>query len=148
MNGKSFLDAIDGRGVLVADGAMGTLLNARGVAFEQCFDELNLSDPALVGSIHKEYIQAGAEVIKTNTFGANRFKLARHGSGGSGLEAINRAGVELAKTGSDRLGSGSFHCRGYRTAGSTSGAIRARSSRRKRVEAFTEQAAALYQSRG
>ncbi len=60
------------RGVLVADGAMGTMLNARGVSFDHCFDELNLSDPALVGSIHSEYIQAGAEIVKTNTFGANR----------------------------------------------------------------------------
>jgi homocysteine S-methyltransferase len=95
MNSRSFHEALDKGGVLVADGAMGTMLNARGAAFDHCFDELNLSDPALVGSIHSEYIQAGAEVIKTNTFGANRFKLARHGLSDQ-LEAINHAGVELA----------------------------------------------------
>ena len=96
MNGRSFRDVLDAQGILVADGAMGTMLNARGVAFEHCLDELNVSDPALVGSIHNEYIQAGSELIKTNTFGANRFKLARHGLGDQ-LGAINQAGVELAK---------------------------------------------------
>ena len=96
MNDRNFRDVLDAQGILVADGAMGTMLNARGVAFEHCLDELNLSDPALVGSIHNEYIQAGSELIKTNTFGANRFKLARHGLVDE-LDAINQAGVELAK---------------------------------------------------
>ena len=96
MNDRNFRDVLDAQGILVADGAMGTMLNARGVAFEHCLDELNLSDPALVGSIHNEYIQAGSELIKTNTFGANRFKLARHGLVDQ-LDAINQAGVELAK---------------------------------------------------
>ncbi|MGW8249668.1 MAG: homocysteine S-methyltransferase family protein, partial [Anaerolineales bacterium] len=81
---------------LLGDGAMGTMLNARGVAFDECFDALNLSQPALVAEIHRSYIQAGAQIIQTNTFGANRFKLAAHG-----LEAqvgeINRTGVELAR---------------------------------------------------
>jgi methionine synthase I (cobalamin-dependent)/5,10-methylenetetrahydrofolate reductase len=96
MSALGFTDRLAERGVLVADGAMGTMLNARGAAFDHCFDELNLNDPALVGSIHNEYIQAGAELIKTNTFGANRFKLARHGLEDK-LERINQAGVELAK---------------------------------------------------
>jgi methionine synthase I (cobalamin-dependent)/5,10-methylenetetrahydrofolate reductase len=96
MNERKFRDVVDENGILVADGAMGTMLNARGVAFEHCLDELNLSNPALVGSIHSEYIQAGSELIKTNTFGANRFKLARHGLANQ-LKAINQAGVELAK---------------------------------------------------
>ena len=81
---------------LVADGAMGTLLHARGAPFDQCFDELNLTDPATVKGIHLEYLQAGAQILLSNTFGANQFKLAKHGLGEK-VEAINRAGVELAR---------------------------------------------------
>ena len=81
---------------IISDGAMGTLLHTRGAGFDQCFDELNLSQPALVGEIHRDYIQAGAQMIKTNTFGANRYKLARHGLE-SQLFKINQAGVELAR---------------------------------------------------
>ena len=58
---------------------MGTLLHERGIEIDECFDELNLTQPALVAEIHRDYIQAGAKVIKTNTFGANRTKLERHG---------------------------------------------------------------------
>ena len=64
---------------IVTDGAMGTLLHERGVEIDACFDELNLTQPAVVAEIHRDYIQAGAEIIKTNTFGANRTKLNRHG---------------------------------------------------------------------
>jgi homocysteine S-methyltransferase len=81
---------------LLSDGAMGTMLNARGAGFEQCFDWLNLSQPALIAEIHREYIQAGSEVIQTNTFGANRYKLGVHGLENQVAE-INRAGVELAR---------------------------------------------------
>jgi homocysteine S-methyltransferase len=81
---------------ILADGAMGTVLYARGVFINRCFDELNLSDPAMILSIHEEYLQAGAEIIETNTFGANRFRLTRHGLGGKVAE-INAAGVKLAK---------------------------------------------------
>jgi methionine synthase / methylenetetrahydrofolate reductase(NADPH) len=58
---------------------MGTLLNARGVSFDECLDALNLSSPALVAEIHRAYIDAGSQIIQTNTFGANRYKLAAHG---------------------------------------------------------------------
>jgi len=75
---------------------MGTVLYARGVFINRCFDELNLSDPTMVLSIHEEYLQAGAEILETNTFGANRFRLTRHGLGGKVAE-INAAGVRLAK---------------------------------------------------
>ncbi len=75
---------------------MGTMLNARGAGFEQCFDALNLSQPAMVVEIHREYIEAGSQIIQTNTFGANRYKLAAHGLE-SRLAEINRAGVELAR---------------------------------------------------
>jgi homocysteine S-methyltransferase len=81
---------------LLADGAMGTMLHARGVSFAKCFDELNLTNPAAVADIHREYIEAGAQLIITNTFGANRFKLGKHGLRNN-LTVINRAGVELAR---------------------------------------------------
>jgi homocysteine S-methyltransferase len=81
---------------LLSDGAMGTVLNARGVDFDQCFDALNLSSPALVGEIHRAYIEAGSNVIQSNTFGANRYKLAEHGLEDKVIE-IKRAGVELAR---------------------------------------------------
>jgi len=82
--------------VLLADGAMGTMLHGRGVSFEKCFDELNLSNPEAVAEVHREYISAGAQVVLTNTFGANRFKLGQHGIELQ-TSAINRAGVELAR---------------------------------------------------
>lgn len=81
---------------LLGDGAMGTMLHARGAGFEQCFDALNLTHPEWVADIHQAYISAGSQVIQTNTFGANRFKLAAHGLDEQ-VEPINRAGVELAQ---------------------------------------------------
>ena len=81
---------------IVFDGAMGTLLHEHGVDIDSCFDELNLLDPAAVGEIHRDYINAGAEVIKTNTFGANRTKLERHGLDERVAE-VNTAGVKLAR---------------------------------------------------
>jgi methionine synthase I (cobalamin-dependent)/5,10-methylenetetrahydrofolate reductase len=84
------------RRVLVADGAMGTMLYAKGVFINRCYDELNLSSPALVREIHEEYVKAGAEIVETNTFGASRPRLAAFGFAEK-LEAINRAGVRLAR---------------------------------------------------
>ncbi len=81
---------------LLADGAMGTLLHTHGVEHTHCFDELNLTDPAKVAEIHRQYIEAGAQIILTNTFGANRYKLHKHGLENK-LAEINRAGVELAR---------------------------------------------------
>ena len=83
-------------GIILADGAMGTMLHSRGVSFDKCFDELNLANPAAVADIHREYIESGAQLIITNTFGANRYKLSKHGLQDEVAE-INRAGVELAK---------------------------------------------------
>jgi methionine synthase I (cobalamin-dependent)/5,10-methylenetetrahydrofolate reductase len=84
------------RGPVLADGAMGTMLYSRGVSYERCFDELNVSEPDLVQGIHREYINAGAELIETNTFGANRIRLGMYG-----LEArvreLNRRGVRVAR---------------------------------------------------
>src|SRR5690554_3526578 len=97
MEPSPFLTALkEARRPLLGDGAMGTLLNARGVSFEGCFDALNITNQALVEEIHREYLEAGAQVIQTNTFGANRYKLAAHGLEGRVAE-INRAGVELAR---------------------------------------------------
>jgi methionine synthase / methylenetetrahydrofolate reductase(NADPH) len=94
---STFLTLLSGsKQALISDGAMGTLLNARGVNFEDCFDELNLSRPGLVAEIHRSYIEAGSQIIQTNTFGANRYKLAAHGLEEKVAE-INRAGVELAR---------------------------------------------------
>ena len=73
-----FLDRL-AAGTLVFDGAMGTMLYARGIFLNRCFDELNLANPGLVRQIHEEYVEAGAEVLETNTFGAHRFKLGPHG---------------------------------------------------------------------
>src|SRR6202789_2045354 len=84
-----------GRTVL-CDGAMGTMLYARGVFINRCYDELNLSQPEMVREIHAEYLQVGAEVVETNTFGANAFRLELHGLKDK-VRAINRAGVSLAR---------------------------------------------------
>ena len=73
-----FLDALDSR-VLVCDGAMGTLLYAQGVFINRCFESLNLTDPSRVSTVHDGYVRAGADVIETNTFGANRIKLRAFG---------------------------------------------------------------------
>ncbi len=75
---------------------MGTVLYARGIFINRCYDELNLSDPGLILSVHEEYLQAGAEILETNTFGANRMRLARHGLADK-LAEINTAGVRLAR---------------------------------------------------
>jgi methionine synthase / methylenetetrahydrofolate reductase (NADH) len=83
-------------GPLLCDGAMGTLLYSRGVSLDACFDVLNLNNPRVVQSIHADYIAAGADCIETNTFGANRFKLAVHGLDNQ-VREINRRGVALAR---------------------------------------------------
>lgn len=81
---------------ILADGAMGTMLHARGFPLDACFDELNLTHPEIVRDIHHDYIMAGATLIETNTFGANRFKLAQHGLE-TRVAEINRAAVRLAR---------------------------------------------------
>jgi len=92
----NFYDKLTKSGTLLADGAMGTMLHAHGVGFEKCFDELNLTNPSAVAEIHRAYIEAGAQLIITNTFGANRFKLGKHGLQDH-VDELNRAGVDLAK---------------------------------------------------
>src|SRR5213082_2168701 len=81
---------------VLCDGAMGTLLYSKGVFINRCYDELNLSQPDLIRGIHHEYLHAGAEVIETNTFGGNSFRLARHGCADK-VRDINLAGARLAR---------------------------------------------------
>jgi methionine synthase I (cobalamin-dependent)/5,10-methylenetetrahydrofolate reductase len=95
MEKLSFADLLTGSRPILSDGAMGTILNQRGVRFDACFDALNLTNPGLVAEVHHAYIDAGAQIIQSNTFGANRYKLARHGLENRTAD-INAAGVELA----------------------------------------------------
>jgi methionine synthase I (cobalamin-dependent)/5,10-methylenetetrahydrofolate reductase len=97
MSPSKFLSLLENSPLpILGDGAMGTMLNARGVAFDQCFDALNLTQPTLVAEIHRAYIEAGSQIIQTNTFSANRYKLTNHGLQDQLVE-INRSGVDLAR---------------------------------------------------
>ena len=95
MNRRAFKKKLS-EGVLLLDGAMGTVLHGRGVPIDQCFDELNLKNPAMVADVHRGYINAGSDIIETNSFGANRFKLAQHGLEDAVVE-VNRAAVAVAR---------------------------------------------------
>ena len=92
---EPFLQRLEKR-ALVGDGAMGTMLYSKGVPFSRCFDELNLGMPQVVKEVHLGYVKAGAEVIETNTFGANRPRLAKHELDGK-VREINLAGARLAR---------------------------------------------------
>ena len=92
---KPFLEALDER-VLVCDGAMGTMLYAKGVFINRCFDSLNMLSADTVAEIHQDYARAGADVLETNTFGANRIKLRGFGLGDS-VREINVEGVRIAR---------------------------------------------------
>src|SRR3984893_5672140 len=92
---KSLEELFGGRPALF-DGAMGTMLYGRGVYINKCFDELNLSQPETVRQVHDEYLQSGAMVIETNTFGANRYRLERYGLADK-VSAVNTAGAGLAR---------------------------------------------------
>ena len=81
---------------VLCDGAMGTLLYAKGIFINRCYDELNLAQPDLIRGVHREYLQAGAEIIETNTFGANGFRLGRH-SLADRIRDINLAGAQIAR---------------------------------------------------
>jgi methionine synthase / methylenetetrahydrofolate reductase (NADH) len=101
-----FLERI-ARGVVLADGAMGTYLYERGIPFDRSFDLLNLTDAALIQAVHREYIRAGAEVIETNTFGANRYRLAAHGATETARK-VNRAGAQIARNAREEVGEAVF----------------------------------------
>ena len=128
------------RGPVLCDGAMGTMLYSKGIFINRCYDELNLSQPELVASVHQEYVKAGAEILETNTFGANSFRLARHGCQGRVVE-INRVGVELARSaaGNDVMVAGSVGPLGVRIEplGKT-GLDEARAAFSQQIEALAE----------
>src|SRR5271156_5003011 len=92
---QNFIERLKQSPVL-SDGAMGTLLYAKGIFINRCYDELNLSQPELIRGVHHEYLQAGAEIVETNTFGGNSFRLARH-SLADRVRDINVAGAHVAR---------------------------------------------------
>ena len=96
---QKFLDALDER-VLVCDGAMGTMLYGKGVFINKSFDALNVTQPDLVAEVHQEYVRAGADIIETNTFGANRIKLGSFGIADR-LRTINEQGARIARHAAD-----------------------------------------------
>src|SRR5262252_8464227 len=96
---QEFLKALDDR-VLVCDGAMGTMLYAKGVFINKSFDALNVTQPDLVAEVHQEYVRAGADIVETNTFGANRIKLGSFGLADR-LRAINEQGARIARHAAD-----------------------------------------------
>ncbi|MEP6765337.1 MAG: bifunctional homocysteine S-methyltransferase/methylenetetrahydrofolate reductase [Gemmatimonadaceae bacterium] len=106
---------LDPEQIVVFDGAMGTMLYAKGVFINQCYDELALRSPDLVRDVHAAYVRAGAEVIETNTFGANRSKLTQYGLE-SQVRAINKRAAEIAReaAGDDRLVAGAVGPLGVR----------------------------------
>ena len=87
---------LDPGAIVVFDGAMGTMLYSKGVFINQCYDELNVRAPDLVRDIHRQYVAAGAEVLETNSFGANRVKLTQHGLQDQ-VKELNRAAAHLAR---------------------------------------------------
>lgn len=95
MSKEDFVKTLNER-TLIADGAMGTMLYQSGAFINTCFDHINLTDPELICGIHRKYIDAGADIIETNTFGANSLKLSRFGLGDL-TEKINKAAVEIAR---------------------------------------------------
>ncbi len=127
-------------GVLICDGAMGTMLHAAGNSLDRALPELNLSNAELVSTVHESYLAAGVDVIQTNTFGASALRLAEHGSAGPVAE-INLAGVRIAREAQGRAGRRVF------VAGSVSPAVTARQrpliAPAQRVAALREQISAL-----
>jgi methionine synthase / methylenetetrahydrofolate reductase(NADPH) len=134
-----------GEQVLVCDGAMGTMLHAAGAALDRSLPELNLSDPGLVSTIHESYLDAGADIIQTNTFGANRLWLGDHGLPDKADE-INRAGVRIARAAQNQSE------REVLVAGSVSPAVTASQRRRvgsaERAEVIREQIRSLVAGEG
>ncbi len=129
------------RGVLLADGAMGTELYARGVSPNQCYDALNLANAELVQRVHIDYLCAGAELIETNTFGANGSKLAAYGYENQ-VREINRQGGRIARYARDIAGSTAFIAGAVGPLGAPLGPLGEIDEERAR-ELFREQVAGL-----
>jgi methionine synthase I (cobalamin-dependent) len=92
---ESVYERLFAGGVVLCDGAMGTVLCDRGISIDRCLEELNLSRPEMVAAVHSEYLRAGAEIVETNTFGANAIRLERFGLREK-VREINLAGVRIA----------------------------------------------------
>ncbi|HYO00214.1 MAG TPA: homocysteine S-methyltransferase family protein, partial [Actinomycetota bacterium] len=135
MDRESFADLIQG-GPILGDGGTGTSLVAAGVRVPSTFDALNLTAPDAVMALHRSFIEAGARFVETNTFGANRYKLADFGSSGL-VEKINAAGVRLAREAGAEIVVGSVGPLGVRLV--PYGRVRVDEA----LEAFTEQISAL-----
>jgi homocysteine S-methyltransferase len=104
MTQRSLLDRlVDPERIVLFDGAMGTMLYQKGVFINQCYDELSVRSPGLIRDIHRDYVKAGAEVLETNSFGANRVKLAQYGLEGQ-VHDINRAAAAIAREVADEAG--------------------------------------------
>lgn len=105
-NRKDFRKRLEGAPILF-DGAMGTELYARGIYINQCYDELNTARPDIVSAVHSDYLRSGAEVITTNTYGANRYKLSSHGLA-EAVKQINIAGAKVARVAMEKSGRDAF----------------------------------------
>ena len=136
---EPFLQKLEKR-IVVCDGAMGTLLYAKGISLNRCFDELNLTMPHLVKEVHLGYVKAGADVVESNTFGATRLRLQKSDLGDK-VREINLAGVRLARevAGDDLYVAGSVGPLGLRLEplGPTSLA-EAREAFREQIQALVE----------
>ncbi|HEX5581051.1 MAG TPA: homocysteine S-methyltransferase family protein, partial [Gemmatimonadaceae bacterium] len=146
MSRSALLDRLlDPAEIVLFDGAMGTMLYSRGVFINQCYDELNARSPELVRAVHEAYVRAGAEVLETNSFGANRPKLAQHGLEGR-VRELNVAAARLAReaAGDDVLVAGAVGPLGVRLEpyGPTS-RDEAREIFREQIEALLEGGADL-----
>jgi methionine synthase I (cobalamin-dependent) len=97
------VDRLFSGGSVLCDGAMGTMLYSCGVFINRCYDELNVTQPDTVRSVHESYLQAGAQVIETNTFGANAYRLERFGLREK-VADFNRAGASIARQCVDAIG--------------------------------------------
>ena len=126
------------KNIIIFDGAMGTRLYEKGVFINRVYDELNLSQPALVKEVHKEYLDAGAMVLETNSFGANRFKLAPHGLADK-LDAINFQAAKIAR---EVAGDNAWVCGSIGPLGNRIEPM-GKITREEAEAAFTEQASAL-----
>jgi methionine synthase I (cobalamin-dependent)/5,10-methylenetetrahydrofolate reductase len=135
-----FLERLQ-KGPMLCDGAMGTLLYSRGTGFEHPFDELNLSKPEMVQKVHQDYIKAGAEIIETNTFGGNRFRLGAHGLAGR-VKEINFKGAKIAREAREIEGETVFIAGSIGPLGKPLAPI-GKITLKQAFEAFQEQAEAL-----
>jgi homocysteine S-methyltransferase len=101
--GHALLQKLHAGETLLADGAMGTLLHSRGIRLSACLDALNVEHPELVLDVHRAYLKAGCDILETNTFGANRFKLAAYDLE-SQVDSLNASAARLARQAASEAG--------------------------------------------